>query len=144
MANVHAQRMRRQATKAEWVLWRELKQLRAFGFVVRRQVPFARYILDFVSHRELLVVEVDGDQHGEETQRRYDEARTGLLEAHGYRVLRVGNRDVLTNLSGTVETIYRELVERRRKKFGGVFPPPEPISPAAKFGSTAPRRRRYR
>jgi very-short-patch-repair endonuclease len=141
MANLRAQEMLRKATKAEWMLWRELRQMRALGFVVRRQVPFAHYILDFVSHRELLVIEVDGDHHGEEAQRLHDEARTQLLETHGYRGLRFGNRDVLTNLIGVMEVIYRELCERRRLKFGGS--PLEPISPASKNGSTTPRQGRY-
>ena len=117
MANSRAQHMRRDATKAEWVLWRKLRHYRDLGFVLRRQAPFGKYILDFVAHRERLVIEVDGDQHGEAIQRRYDEERTRFLEGRGYRVLRFGNRDILTNLVGVIDGIEAVLEERRRIKF---------------------------
>jgi very-short-patch-repair endonuclease len=141
MADPRAHQMRRHATKAEWVLWRELRHYRALGFNLRRQTPFGKYILDFVAHRERLVIEVDGDQHGLQAQRAHDEERTRFLENRGYRVLRFGNQDVLTNLAGVIDGIDAALKERRRLKFAAV-PPPEPTSRSATHGSTAPQRGR--
>src|SRR5882672_10469451 len=117
MSDPRAQQMRRHASKAEWVLWRSLREMRAPGFHFRRQVRFGPYILDFVSHRERLVIEVDGDQHGLPGQQAYDEKRTKVLEAQSYRVLRFGNRDVLTNLAGVIDGIEAALHERRGVKF---------------------------
>ena len=139
MTNPFARHMRRQATKAEWVLWRALRQYRALGFVFRRQSPFDPYILDFVAHRERLVIEVDGDQHGEPRQKGYDEERTRFIEARGYRVLRYGNRDVLTNLSGVLEAIDAAHRERRLIKFATAVPPPEPNSRLARNTVRPPR-----
>jgi hypothetical protein len=38
-----------------------------------------------------------------------DEARTKVLEANGYRVLRYWNNDVLTNIDGVLEDILRQI-----------------------------------
>jgi very-short-patch-repair endonuclease len=62
----------------------------------RRQVPIRDFTVDFASHKLRLVVEVDGGQHGGSE----DEARTALIEAEGYRVLRFWNNDVLGNDDG--------------------------------------------
>ena len=62
----------------------------------RRQVPIRNFTADFASYGLKLVVEVDGGQHGGPT----DQARTRLIEAEGYRVLRFWNNDVLTNGDG--------------------------------------------
>ena len=62
----------------------------------RRQVPIRDFIADFASHGLKLVVEVDGGQH----VARLDGARTALIEAEGYRVIRFWNHDVLGNGDG--------------------------------------------
>ena len=38
-----------------------------------------------------------------------DEERTKVLEANGYRVLRYWNNDVLTNINGVLEDIFRAI-----------------------------------
>ena len=43
---------------------------------------------------ERLVLELEGDAHDGSDRRAYDAARAKLLEAAGYRVLRIRNRDV--------------------------------------------------
>ena len=73
----------------------------------RRQVPLVRYVVDFASHRKKLVIEVDGGQHCEEM----DAARTRLIEAEGYRVLRFWNHDVLSNPDGVATAIEAALCE---------------------------------
>jgi len=46
---------------------------------------------------------LDGDRHAEQVA--YDSWRTGLLERHGYRVIRFWNEEVTTNLEGVLEAI---------------------------------------
>lgn len=53
------------------------------------------------------MVEVDGSVH--DAQRAYDEARTEHLQAHGYRVLRVRNAEVLSDLDGVLARIAAAL-----------------------------------
>ncbi|PYP04857.1 MAG: hypothetical protein DMD25_09840 [Gemmatimonadetes bacterium] len=43
---------------------------------------------------ERLVLELEGDAHDEQNRRNYDAARAEFLEAAGYRVVCVRNRDV--------------------------------------------------
>ncbi|GGE89649.1 endonuclease domain-containing protein [Sphingomonas prati] len=93
-------------TPAEQKLWQSLRQSQpATKFT--RQILVGPYILDLVSRRAKLAIELDGDTHA--TQVAYDAARTAFLERQGYRVLRFTNADVMTNLPGVLEAIACEL-----------------------------------
>jgi len=72
-------------------------------------VPIGPYFADFVCMRERLVVEADGGQHSWRTDE--DEARTKVLEEHGFRVLRFWNNEILTNLDGVIALIRLALPE---------------------------------
>jgi very-short-patch-repair endonuclease len=74
----------------------------------RRQLARGHYIVDFICLTHGLVVEVDGDQHADSA---YDADRDAWLVEQGYRVLRFGNRDVLGNVEGVLETILAALQE---------------------------------
>ena len=94
-----ARAMRAAPTEAERKLWWHLRhRLPTPGTHFRRQVRIDRYVADFACHATRIVVEVDGGQHGAASAA--DEARTKVLEANGYRVLRYWNNDVLTNIDG--------------------------------------------
>ena len=71
----------------------------------RRQVPLAGYVVDFCCLERGLVVEVDGNQHGFDANRRADEARTSRLENEGFSVLRFSNREVMTTIDVVLDTI---------------------------------------
>ena len=73
----------------------------------RHQAPMRRFIVDFISHRNRLVIEVDGGQHGDLR----DVMRTQLIEAEGYRVLRFWNHEVLANRDGVATAIAGALAE---------------------------------
>jgi len=99
-----ARQMRATPTQAERKLWWHLRhRLATPGTHFRRQVRIGRYIADFVCHSKRIVIEIDGGQHA--TQSAADEARTKVLEANGYRVLRYWNNDVLSNVDGVLEDI---------------------------------------
>jgi very-short-patch-repair endonuclease len=97
-----ARRMRRQPTEAEDRLWRELRGRRLDGIKVRRQVPFDPYVADFLCAEAMLVIEVDGGQHGGSER---DERRTRFFNAKGYRVLRFWNDEVLREMDSVCTTI---------------------------------------
>ncbi len=101
-----ARRLRKVATDAEQVLWRELRK--AFPHAkFRRQSPVGPFIADFLSFRHKLIVEVDGGQHA--VQESGDARRTGYLEERGFRVLRFWNNEVLSNTDGVLQTIALHL-----------------------------------
>jgi very-short-patch-repair endonuclease len=72
---LRARDLRANATRHERHIWRELRIFNQQGFHFRRQAPFRNYILDFVDHSNLVVIELDGGQHGDEKNRRRDEER---------------------------------------------------------------------
>ena len=67
-----------------------------------RQKPLGEYIVDFYCHEHRLVIEIDGDTHGEESAQRKDQTRTQFLESKGLRVVRFTNPDVANNIEGVM------------------------------------------
>ncbi|PXA87057.1 hypothetical protein DMC47_33085 [Nostoc sp. 3335mG] len=110
-----AREFRNNATQAERVLWFQLSARKVAGVRFNRQVPIGPYICDFVSRSARLVIEVDGGQHGWQTED--DAARTRYIEAQGFRVIRFWNNDVLEGIEGVVQEIERVL---------GGMPSPDP------------------
>ncbi len=108
-----ARKLRSNATDTERLLWRELRALNAQGCHFRRQAPFDFYVLDFVEHSRLLVIEIDGDQHGLPENRIKDERRDRYLRGRGYAVLRVSNNDVRKNMDGVIREILRLITPTR-------------------------------
>ena len=110
-----AKRMRRTMTDGELKLWNSVRAHRLMGLGFRRQLPIAGYIVDFACSEHKFTVEVDGLQHGEDARSLSDTARTAQLEALGWKVFRVWNNDVLTNIDGVCDAIVRAVgVEKLR------------------------------
>ncbi len=102
-------RLRREQTPAEGILWQKLRGKRLMGAKFRRQHPIGDHIADFCCLRHRLVVELDGGQHIDEIEK--DAARTRRLEAHGYRVVRFWNHEVLGDLDEVLAGIAKALQE---------------------------------
>ncbi len=100
-----AKQLRRTMTPAETLLWRYLKANRIDGLGFRRQVPLGNYIADFACMSARLIVELDGQSHDFDAQQKADERRDAFFVAEGFRVVRFGNQDVMSNLEGAVEAI---------------------------------------
>ena len=100
-----ARRLRRDMTEAEHRLWSRLRnrQLENTKFV--KQFPVGPYVADFAARGLRLVIELDGGQHSESK----DAQRSKVIQAHGYRVIRFWNNDVMENIDSVLETIVREI-----------------------------------
>lgn len=85
---------RRPMTQAETVLWEELRSNK-LGVHFRRQHVIGTYIVDFVSLKNHLVIEVDGEYHLSPEQQLLDSERTRYLEQKGYRVIRFTNYQIM-------------------------------------------------
>jgi very-short-patch-repair endonuclease len=105
-----ARRLRRNATDAERMMWRLLRDRRLSGIKFRRQVPVGPYIADFASIRHRIIVELDGGQHADSF---HDAGRDAFLAAEGWRVLRFWNNDVMTNRVGVLESIEQAVALTR-------------------------------
>jgi very-short-patch-repair endonuclease len=108
----NARALRKNSTDAERLLWASLRGHRLNGASFRRQVPIENYIADFVCHAALLVIELDGGQHFSDPAEQKDAARSAVIEARGFQVLRFSNHDVMTNRDGVLETIAAAVADR--------------------------------
>jgi very-short-patch-repair endonuclease len=98
--------LRWRSTAAERLLWAQLRNRHPGGHKFRRQYPIGPFIADFICFETHLVVEVDGESH--DLNYAYDARRDAWFKARGFRVWRVPNEEVRTNLDGVLATI-REL-----------------------------------
>ena len=98
--------MKERPTDAETVLWEQLRRGR-LGVRFRRQVVIGRFIVDFLCVSRRLIIEVDGAVH--DARRDVDEERDRTLAALGWRILRVRNEDVLTDLDAVLGRIVNDL-----------------------------------
>jgi very-short-patch-repair endonuclease len=104
-----ARSLRASQTSAEAKLWQALRNRRLARWKFRRQHPIDRYVVDFVTLDGKLIVEVDGVTHSTPSEIKRDQARTEVLEACGFLVVRVSNTDVYENLEGVLEMIETSL-----------------------------------
>jgi very-short-patch-repair endonuclease len=105
-----ARSLRRDLTDAERIIWNGVRGHRMHGASFRRQTPIGPFVVDFVCHDAMLIVEIDGGQHFESEHIKRDARRDAFLKSKGYRILRFNNHDVMTNRQGVLETIAAAVV----------------------------------
>lgn len=88
-----ARRLRRDANFSEQYAWSALRQLRKYGFPVRRQHPIGPYTVDIAITRAMIVIELDGGIHRMKTAALRDEMRDEYLASKGWRVLHINAED---------------------------------------------------
>jgi len=109
-----ARKLRRASTEAEARLWSLIRARQIEGAKFIRQFPIGPHIADFACREARIVIELDGGQHADNAA---DAARTALIEAYGYTVLRFWNNDVLANTDGVLEELRRALSIARNHSF---------------------------
>lgn len=103
VATERARSLRSDMTDAEQKIWQAIRGEQIKGHKFRRQYVIGSYITDFACINEKLLIELDGGQH--QDQMEYDAKRTEFLLAHGWRVLRFWNNDVMVNMDGVLFSI---------------------------------------
>ena len=127
-----AREMRSNATAAERRMWGILRAKRMGELKFRRQHPLGQYIVDFICLPARIVIEVDGDTHGDEREMA-DQKRTDYIEKIGFRVIRFWNHDVLNYTDDVADAIAHELdigasaVLSTPLRESGVNPLPPPL-----------------
>ena len=106
----NAVKNRRPMTQAEEVLWQELRGTK-LGVHFRRQHVIGTYIADFVSLKNRLIIEVDGEYHQLPEQQLLDAERTKYFEQKGYRVIRFTNAQVLNDLEMVMSRLIKALIK---------------------------------
>ena len=103
-----AREQRQNMADCEKRLWYALRSRRFLGFKFRRQVPLGPFIADFTCKSARLLIEIDGDSHGNDAQAARDAERTRWLECDGWRVMRFWAGD-LSSMDEVTERIFAEL-----------------------------------
>ena len=122
-----ARQLRRESTDVEQRLWWLLRDRRLVGRKFRRQHSIGPYFADFACIERKIIVELDGGQHVERCA--YDDRRSTWLEAHGWRVLRFWDDDVLLRMDDVLEMIVGALA---------AAPHPDPLPASGARGNGAP------
>ncbi len=99
-----ARKLRNNPTEAEKKLWQAIKK-HDFDLRFRRQYPIGPYFADIACKEKMLVIEIDGGQHSELSDRN----RTNYIEAKDFRIIRFWNNDVLGNIEGVMTEITKAL-----------------------------------
>ena len=128
-----AAELRRNPTEPEKRLWRNLSNGQLGGHKFRRQSVIGRFIADFLCSQKALIVEVDGDTHDEGK----DRLRDDILAKRGFRVIRVTNDDVMTNMDGVLQHILIVLNDTP-KRWNSPHPNPSPEGEGLESGQTPP------
>src|SRR5690606_1210469 len=102
--------LRRNATKAEKVLWPYLRNRNLLGIKFTRQYSVDQYIIDFYSPSQKLAVELDGEVHLAKEVKEHDEGRDEYLNRFGIKILRINNDLVLNDINKALELIKEKLI----------------------------------
>jgi very-short-patch-repair endonuclease len=105
-----ARALRKESTPAERKLWYEF--LRDLPEKFTRQKPLGSYIADFYCSANRLVIEIDGDSHFTTDGERRDARRTAALEAHGLRLIRFTNAEVMQRFEAVCQRIEHALTAK--------------------------------
>ncbi|WP_425390328.1 endonuclease domain-containing protein [Ekhidna sp.] len=104
-----ARKLRNEATKAEAVLWKHVLRASGIGYPFRRQRPIDNYIVDFVSLPLKLIIEIDGITHSYEDVAENDKIRQKKLEELGYKVIRIPDDAILSNVDRVRNFLIEEI-----------------------------------
>ena len=103
----NAQDLRKNMTPEEKKLWYQF--LKRLPMTVNRQKNIGNYIVDFFIASKLIVIELDGIQHGMEKNFISDKQRDMELNFLGITVLRYKNTEINQNFIGVCKDILNRL-----------------------------------
>jgi very-short-patch-repair endonuclease len=108
-----ARELRKSLTGAEQRLLYVLRNRQSGVIKFRRQHPIGKYIVDFYCPQSRLIIEIDGDSHGDSQE--YDRQRTEWLESQGYQVIRFSNREVKEHFDTVIAEILFQCESKAAK-----------------------------
>ena len=114
--NPRARGLRNNSTIAEKKFWNALRQMPFYqSLVFNRQKPIGNYIVDFYCHKFKLVIEIDGDTHGQPEIQISDAQRTSYLNDQGLTVIRYTNLEVMDNIDSVMNHLEK-VIEKQSLK----------------------------
>lgn len=112
----NADKLRRNPTEAEEILWNHLRNRQMEGVRFRRQHPMKKFVADFYAHQLKFAIEVDGGYHLASSQQFYDRDRKEILTDAQITILRFTNEEVLYHLNEVLACIREKIIELKSLK----------------------------
>jgi very-short-patch-repair endonuclease len=106
-----ANKLRKDMTFGEVLLWNELKDDKFWGFDFDRQRCIDNYIVDFYCKDLMLAIEIDGMSHNHEEAFLKDELRQKKLEELGVRFVRFSESEVKYDMQNVIRTLEFTIIE---------------------------------
>lgn len=97
--------LRTNMTRAEEVLWQELKKRKLGSLRFRRQHGIGPYVVDFYHAESMTIIEIDGPIHDRGDVMENDIWREGYFKQRGYKILRFKNEQVFNDLRSVLKFI---------------------------------------
>jgi len=104
-------KLRNSMTKAEVLLWLQLKNRKILGQRFLRQYSVGPYVLDFYGTEKRLAIEVDGVTHNSNEEIEYDKFRQSEIQNLGIKFLRFTNEMVYKDMNHVLEEIKNAILK---------------------------------
>ena len=101
--------LRKCMTKAEVLLWLQVKNRQIEGKRFLRQFSIKTYVVDFYCPEEKLAIEIDGATHITNVQKERDHIRQKEIENLGIRFLRFSNMEIYCDMINVINKIKTSL-----------------------------------
>jgi very-short-patch-repair endonuclease len=108
--------LRRKSTRAEAIMWKELRSGKDNKQKFRRQYSVNGYVLDFYCPKSRLAIEVDGGYHDNRETKIYDLVRQEYIEDCGVKFLRFKNDEITNDLEFVLGKINEFLAASANQK----------------------------
>jgi very-short-patch-repair endonuclease len=102
--------LRSNMTFSEKIVWMYLRK-RQMKERFLRQYSVDSYIIDFYCPKLKIAIEIDGDVHEQEGQKKHDRIRQEYLERLGIKFLRIKNDELFDNPNKAFERIENKIKE---------------------------------
>ncbi|MEO8512795.1 MAG: endonuclease domain-containing protein [Ignavibacteria bacterium] len=103
--------LRNNMTKAEEILWGEIKNRKILGFKFRRQFGIGAYVVDFYCTELKFVIEIDGATHLTDEEIEYDRNRENEIKQLDIRFIRFTNIEIYEALEYVLERLKAKIQE---------------------------------
>ena len=121
IAKVVCRELRKNSTKAERILWEELRNKKLSNKKIYRQYPIFHdikgketfFVADFFCYTDKLIIELDGKYH--KYRLKEDEERTKILNHLGLRVIRLRNDEIINGLESVLLKLKEHLSEEMKE-----------------------------
>ncbi len=103
--------LRLNMTKAEVLLWIQLKNRQLLGQRVLRQYSVGSFVVDFYIPKIKLAIEVDGATHITDEELEHDRHRQSKIEKLGIKFVRFTNLEIYSDMDNVLEKIKEKVRE---------------------------------